>query len=121
MSQKMPPWLAEKIKTYQQTQTNMQNIQMQLQRIELDTQNTKKALEILEKTPDDRAVYKEAGSIMVQSDKTTLKDYLEEEQELLKTQVAVLTKQSKRIEDTLREQEAGINQAIQGGAMNPGS
>lgn len=121
MSQTIPPWLEEKIRTYQQTQVNLQNIQAQLQQVEIDARNAKNALEVLEKTPDDKAVYKEAGSILVQSDKTTLKDYLEEQQELSKTQVAVLTKQSERIENTLREQEAGINQAIQGGAIKSGS
>lgn len=121
MSQTIPPWLADKIKAYQQTQLNLQNIQAQLQQVEHDTRNAKNALEMLEKTPDDKAVYKEAGSILVQSDKITLKDYLEEQQELSKTQISVLTKQNERIENTLREQEASIRQAMQGGATKPGS
>ena len=121
MSQTIPPWLEEKVKAYQKSQINLENVQAQLQQLELDVQTTKNALETLEKTPDDKAIYKEAGSILVESDKATMTEHLKEQQELAKTQIAVLTKHKEKIEKTIREQGASLNQAIHGGAMKPGS
>ena len=121
MSQTIPPWLAEKIQSYQKTQTNLQNTMAQMQQVEMDALNANRALEALNKTPDDKTVYKQAGSILVQSDKGTLVSELEEQQELSKTQRAVLAKQKARLEATLKEQEAGLNQALQGGTAPPGS
>lgn len=121
MQQTIPPWLEEKINAYQKSKVNLENAQMQLQQLELDVQTTNTALEALVKTPDDKAIYREAGSIMVESDKATMTEHLEEKQELLKTQIAVLAKHIEKIDKTVREQEAGLNQALRGGAIKTGS
>lgn len=121
MSQNIPPWLAEKIKAFQQTQSNLQNVMVQLQQLEIDRADALNSIGMLKSTPDGKAVYKRAGSIMVQSDRESLVSDLEERLELSKTQTAVLTKQKARLETTMREQEASVNQAIRGGAAKPGS
>ena len=119
MSNQIPPWLQEQIKAYQQTQGNLQGMMAQMQQVEAERLDAERAIEELQKASDEHIVYKQAGSILIKSDRKTLTDDLEERQELAKTRVMVLEKQKKRLEETLREQEAKINAAIKGGAAGP--
>lgn len=116
MSEQIPPWLQEQIKAFQQTQNNLQGIITQMQQVEAERLDTERALEELQKASDEDAVYKQAGSILIKSDRKSLMDDLQERMELAKTRVMVLEKQKKRLEETFREQEAKINAAIRGGA-----
>ena len=122
MSEQIPPWLQEQIKAFQQTQNNLQGIVTQMQQVEAERLDTERALEELQKASDEDAVYKQAGSILIKSDRKFLMDDLQERIELAKTRVMVLEKQKKRLEETFREQEAKINAAIRGGAAGaPGT
>lgn len=122
MSEQIPPWLQEQIKAFQQTQNNLQGIVTQMQQVEAERLDTERALEELQKASDEDAVYKQAGSILIKSDRKSLMDDLQERIELAKTRVMVLEKQKKRLEETFREQEAKINAAIRGGAAGaPGT
>lgn len=116
MSEQIPPWLQEQIKAFQQTQNNLQGVITQMQQVEAERLDTERALEELQKASDEDAVYKQAGSILIKSDRKSLMDDLQERMELAKTRVMVLEKQKKRLEETFREQEAKINAAIRGGA-----
>lgn len=116
MSEQIPPWLQEQIKAFQQTQNNLQGVITQMQQVEAERLDTERALEELQKASDEDAVYKQAGSILIKSDRKSLIDDLQERMELAKTRVMVLEKQKKRLEETFREQEAKINAAIRGGA-----
>lgn len=119
MAKQMPPWLQEQLKRYQQTQIDLQNLMIQIERNEQDMLITKTARKELEATPDTVNVYKAAGPVMVQSDKSSLLDELTERLELTKTAAAVLEKQKTRLMSTLKEQEARLNEATRGGAMKP--
>ena len=122
MSEQIPPWLQEQIKAFQQTQNNLQGIVTQMQQVEAERLDTERALEELQKASEEDAVYKQAGSILIKSDRKSLMDDLQERIELAKTRVMVLEKQKKRLEETFREQEAKINAAIRGGAAGaPGT
>ena len=74
-----------------------------------------KALEELNKINDDETVYKYAGSILVKSNKKTLIDEIEEKQELAKTRSTILAKQEERVKQTLKDQEAKINEMMKSG------
>ena len=122
MSEQIPPWLQEQIKAFQQTQNSLQGVITQMQQVEAERLDTERALEELQKASDEDAVYKQAGSILIKSDRKSLVDDLQERMELAKTRVMVLEKQKKRLEETFREQEAKINAAIRGGAAGaPGT
>lgn len=114
--QQMPPWLQEQLVKMQQNQQNLQSIQVQKQQLEMEKAESDKALEELKKAADDDTVYKHSGSILIKSNKTDLIAELEEKKELSETRSKVLEKQEERIKESLKEQEAKINEMIKGNA-----
>jgi prefoldin beta subunit len=117
--QQIPPWLQEQVMKLQQSQQNLQSISIQKQQLEYEQIETDKALEELNKVSDDNSVYKHAGSILIKSTKKELIDELEEKKELAKTRVTVLSKQETRLQESLKEQEAKLEQAIKGHTGGP--
>ena len=115
----MPPWLQEQIMKLQQSQQNLQSIMTQRQHLEMEKAETEKALEELKKTADTDSVFKQAGTVLIKSDKKTLVDELEEKVELSKTRSTVLEKQEVRVKDSLKEQEAKITEMMKSGATPP--
>ena len=114
--QQIPPWLQEQLAKMQQSQQNLQSIMAQKQQLGIEQLETDKALEELKKTGDDDTVYKHAGSILIKSNKKDLIADLEERKELAKTRVTVLSKQEERVKESLKEQEAKINDMMKGAA-----
>ncbi len=119
--QKMPPWLQEQLMKMQQTQQNLQSIMAQKQQLAIDQTESDKAIEELNKAGDDDTVYKHAGSILIKSNKKDLIAELEENKELAKTRSTVLEKQEARIKQSLKEQEAKINEMMKGGGSESGT
>ena len=115
----MPPWLQEQIMKLQQSQQNLQSIMTQRQHLEMEKAETEKALEELKKITDTDSVFKQAGTILIKSDKKTLIAELEEKVELSKTRSTVLEKQEVRVKETLKEQEAKITEMMKSGATPP--
>ena len=115
----MPPWLQEQIMKLQQSQQNLQSIMTQRQHLEMEKAETEKALEELKKVADNDSVFKQAGTVLIKSDKKTLVDELEEKVELSKTRSTVLEKQEVRVKETLKEQEAKITEMMKSGATPP--
>ena len=115
----MPPWLQEQIGKLQQSQQNLQSIMTQRQHLEMEKAETEKALEELKKIADDDSVFKQAGTVLIKSDKKTLVDELEEKIELAKTRSTVLEKQEVRVKETLKEQEAKITEMMKSGNAPP--
>lgn len=119
MSQQMPPWLQEQIRQYQQTQGNLQAMLNQQKQMEMERITTDRALEELRKAADGEAVYRQAGPVLIKTEKAQLVSDLEERLELSKTQSTVIEKQLARLQKTYREQEAKIQAALRGGAAAP--
>jgi prefoldin beta subunit len=115
----MPPWLQEQIMKLQQSQQNLQSIMTQRQHLEMEKAETEKALEELKKVADTDSVFKQAGTVLIKSDKKTLVDELEEKVELSKTRSTVLEKQEVRVKETLKEQESKITEMMKSGATPP--
>ena len=95
-SPQMPPWLQEQIMKLQQSQQNLQSIVTQRQHLEMEKAETEKALEELKKVADDDSVFKQAGTVLIKSNKKTLVDELEEKIELAKEQIKKLLENSKK-------------------------
>lgn len=112
----MPPWLQEQLVKMQQNQQNLQSIQVQRQQLEMEKVESEKALEELKKAGDNDTVYKHSGSILIKSSKTELIAELEEKMELSETRSKVLEKQETRVKESIKEQEAKINEMVKGNA-----
>ncbi|MEO2199827.1 MAG: prefoldin subunit beta [Nitrosopumilus sp.] len=115
----MPPWLQEQIGKLQQSQQNLQSIMTQRQHLEMEKAETEKAVDELKKVADGDSVFKQAGTVLIKSDKKTLVDELEEKIELAKTRSTVLEKQEVRVKETLKEQEAKITEMMKSGNAPP--
>ena len=115
----MPPWLQEQIGKLQQSQQNLQSIMTKRQHLEMEKAETEKAIEELKKIADDDSVFKQAGTVLIKSNKKTLVDELEEKIEFAKTRSTVLQKQEVRVKESLKEQEAKITEMMKSGATPP--
>ena len=115
----MPPWLQEQIGKLQQSQQNLQSIMTQRQHLEMEKAETEKAIDELKKVADGDSVFKQAGTVLIKSDKKTILDELEEKIELTKTRSTVLEKQEVRVKETLKEQEAKITEMMKSGNAPP--
>ena len=108
----IPPMVQELLAKFQQTQQNLQMILAQKQQLELEKLETEKALEELKNASDDDAVFKQAGTILIKSNKKDLLEELEEKKELSATKTNLLVKQEERLKITLKEQEAKIQEMV---------
>lgn len=117
--QQIPPWLQEQLMKLQQSQQNLQSIMAQKQQLDMEQMESERALEELKKASDADPVYKHAGTILIKSTKTALIAELEEKKELANTRVTVLAKQETRIKESIKEQEAKINEMIHGAQKPP--
>ena len=119
--QQMPPWLQEQITKMQQTQQNLQSILAQKQQVDMDTTESERALEELQKSSDNDQVFKFSGMILIKSNKKTLIDELEEKKELSKTKITVLAKHEERLKTSLQEQEKKIQDMLKNQASGNSS
>lgn len=110
----LPPQVQEQLVRLQQLQQTLQSVVTQKQQLELELNETDKALSELEKSTDETPVYKSVGSILVKSNKQTLLDELKERKELLTTRVTVLGKQEERTRERLKEVQEKLQERLKG-------
>ncbi len=116
MSENVPAWLQEELARYDQLQQTLQAILAQKQQVDLEIAELDRALEELQKQPDDVEVYKVAGSIMIKSNKGDLLKELQEKKELANTRRTVLSKQEEKVRQSLQEVQNKLTQALRGGS-----
>lgn len=110
----LPPQIQEQLVRLQQLQQQHQSIVSQKQQLELELNETDKALSELEKSTDETPVYKSVGSILVKSNRQGLMEELKERKELLTTRVTVLGKQEERTRERLKEVQEKLQERLQG-------
>jgi prefoldin beta subunit len=110
----LPPQVQEQLVRLQQLQQTLQSVVTQKQQLELELNETDKAVSELEKSTDETPVYKSVGSILVKSDRQVLLGELKERKELLTTRVTVLGKQEERTRERLKEVQERLQERLQG-------
>jgi len=115
----LPPQVQEQLARLQQLQQTLQSVVTQKQQLELELNETGKALSELEKSTDETPVYKSVGSILVKSNKQTLLVELNERKDLLTTRVTVLGKQEERTRERLKEVQEKLQERLQGPRVAP--
>jgi prefoldin beta subunit len=105
----LPPNVQEKITRFQQLQNTMQQLVLQKQRLELELNESDRALKTLEDISNDVNVYKSAGAIMVVRKKEDVVKELNERREFLEMRSKVLAKQ----ENNTRERLTQIQENLQ--------
>ena len=109
----LPPQLQEQLVRLQQMQQTLQSVASQKQQLELELNETDKALSELDRSTDETPVYKSVGSILVKSNKQTLIGELKERKDLLTTRVTVLGKQEERTRERLKEMQEKLQERLQ--------
>jgi prefoldin beta subunit len=105
----LPPGLQEKVTRLQQLQNTLQQLVIQKQRVDLELNETERALKTLESVSGDSKVYRSAGAILVEKKKGDVEKELTERREFLEMRAKVLEKQ----ETKTRERLTGLQESIQ--------
>lgn len=112
--EKLSPQLRHQLAQFQQAQQQAQALLGQRQQVELMLKETERAVEELNKLPEDAVLYKSVGTILVRSEKGTLLKDLAEQKEMLDLRVKTLERQGERAVQRLREMRDKIDEAFKG-------
>ena len=112
----LPPQIQEQLLRLQQLQQTLQAVVTQKQQLDLELNETDRALGELEKVTDQTPIYKSVGSILIKYERQTLMSELKERKELLNTRVTVLGKQEERAKDKIKEIQQRLQEKLGGAA-----
>lgn len=105
----LPPNIQEKISRLQQLQNTLQQLILQKQRLDLERNESERALKTLDDVTSETKVYKSAGAILVEKDRDDIVKELKERLDFLEMRSKVLTKQ----EGNTRERLTSIQESLQ--------
>jgi prefoldin beta subunit len=108
----LPPYIREQLARYDQAQQNLQAVLVQKQQVELELNETDRALDELAKAPDSESIYKFAGNLLVKVQKEAIVKELTEKKELANTRKMVLAKQETRFRESLKDLQTKIDDAV---------
>jgi prefoldin beta subunit len=108
----LPPNIQEKITRLQQLQNTMQQLVLQKQRLDLELNESERALKTLEDVPSDAKVYKSAGAILVEKRKDDVVKELEERKEFLEMRSKVLVKQERNTRERLTSLQESLQKEL---------
>jgi len=105
----LPPNIQEKISRLQQLQNTLQQLILQKQRLDLERNESERALKTLDDVTSETKVYKSAGAILVEKDRDDVVKELKERLDFLEMRSKVLAKQ----EGNTRERLTSIQESLQ--------
>ena len=105
----IPPQVQQQLSNLQALNANYQATAQQRAQFEAMRLETESALAALASLPDDAAVYRNVGSLLVKDEKKAATERLKEELETSEVRITRLQKQ----EATMREQLGALQQKIQ--------
>lgn len=112
----LPPQIQEQLLRLQQLQQTLQAVVTQKQQLDLELNETDRALGELEKVTDQTPIYKSVGSILIKYERQTLMSELKERKEILNTRVTVLGKQEERAKEKIKEIQQRLQEKLGGAA-----
>jgi prefoldin beta subunit len=105
----LPPNVQERLQKLQQHQNMLQQLTLQRQKLEIEMNDSTKALETLENTDDGAKIFKSIGTVMVEKSKEEIIKELTERKEFLEMRAKVLSKQ----EDKTKERLTTLQETLQ--------
>ncbi len=108
----LPPQIQEQLLRLQQLQQTLQAVVTTKQQLELELNETDRALSELEKVTDQTSIYKSIGSLLIRSDRQDLMNELKERKDLLNTRVTVLGRQEERAKEKLKELQEKLQERL---------
>ena len=118
----MSPKVQNQIAQFQQLQQQLQSVLNQKFQMESKLREMENTMEELERAPKENAVYKNAGSLLIQvKDRDTVVEELEEEKETLEVRLKSLNRQEKHMREKYEGLQEQLSQALGGigGGQSP--
>ncbi len=118
----MSPKVQNQIAQFQQLQQQLQAVLNQKFQMENRLREMENTIEELEKTPKENAVYKNAGSLLIEvKDRDSVVVELEEEKETLDVRLKSLSRQEKHMREKYEGLQEQLSQALggMGGGQSP--
>ena len=103
MDAEIPKQLQDKLMQFQNLQGQMQMVAMQKQQLFLQAADTENAMKALEETKEGTKIYKAAGQLVVETNKTDTEKKLKEDKDLIDAKTKMIEKQEKKISEKLEE------------------
>lgn len=118
MMDNIPPKVQNQIAQFQQLTQQIQMVTTQKIQLEAQGKEIDRTVAELEKAPEESAVFKNVGTLLVQvKDRKALVDELKEQKETVEVRVKTLERQDKHLRERHQNLQSQITQALQGGPV----
>jgi len=112
----VPQNVQHQLNQFQQLQQQAQAVTVQKQNVDIQIQETERALEELKKTKVGTDVFKTAGNLLIKVDRDEINEELEEKLETLKLREKTMGRQEERVLKKLQEMQLSIQESMKGNA-----
>jgi len=110
--QGIPPQVQSLLAQLESYQGQLQLLVQQKQKVQLELNEAKKALEEIEKLPDDAVIYKTVGTLIVRITKDKALAELREKVETLEVRLNALERQEKKLNEKIKELTEKIQSSL---------
>ena len=108
----LPPNVQERLQRLQQLQNTLQQLILQKQRIEIEMNESSRALETLDKVDTDAKVFKSVGAVLVERPKDDIVKDLKERMDFLEMRIKVIDKQEEKAKERLNNLQTTLQKEL---------
>jgi len=116
---KLPPQVQERLMRLQQLQQTLQTVLQQKQQVDMEATEIDQTLTELQKTADEAIIYKQAGSLLIKTEKAKVVAELSERKDLLATRQTVMGRQEERMRTQLKDLQAQLQADLNPVSQSP--
>ena len=116
---KLPPQVQERLMRLQQLQQTLQTVLQQKQQVDMEASEIDQTLTELQKTADEAIIYKQAGSLLIKTDKAKVVADLNERKDLLTTRQTVMARQEERMRNQLKDLQTQLQSDLNPVSQSP--
>lgn len=112
--QNIPPQVQALLGQLESYQQQLQLVIQQKQRIQVELNDAKKALEEIEKVEEETPIYKTVGTLIVRATKAKALEELKEKVETLEVRLRALERQEQKLNEKIKELTQQIQSSLRG-------
>ncbi|EHR79661.1 prefoldin subunit beta [Thermococcus litoralis DSM 5473] len=112
--QNIPPQVQALLGQLENYQQQLQLVIQQKQRIQVELNDAKKALEEIEKVEEDTPIYKTVGTLIIKATKAKALEELKEKVETLEVRLRALERQEQKLNEKIKELTQQIQSSLRG-------
>lgn len=113
--QNIPPQVQALLGQLESYQQQLQLVIQQKQKVQIDLNDVKKAIEEIEEVGEGTPIYKTVGTLIVKTDKRKSLDELRDRLETLEVRLSALERQEQKLNEKIKELTQRIQAALRGG------